>query len=213
MPQKKYLSSQVYSQIKTHILEGKLSPGAPLSENKLCEMFSVSRTPIRNAVKILEREEFLTVVPKFGILIKVLSEAEILQLFEARKILETAIIDLILDKVTADFINTLRKNLEKQKQAFENEDRRAFLNLDEELHLSLARLSGNKYLYNLLLSLREKAFQITYRTLRSRHYVERILEEHRELVDALEEKNRGRALACIKAHLGLSQKYTPTDYT
>ena len=89
-----YLADSVYVALRRALVAGDFHPGEPLTEGELCRRFAVSRTPVREALAKLERDQLVRVVPKKGAFVRSLSHAEIRELYQLREALEALVVRL-----------------------------------------------------------------------------------------------------------------------
>lgn len=191
------LSTQLYDRILARISTGVYPPGKQLKELELCKEFNVSRTPLREA---LFRLVDYGVVENTGRIarVAVLSERDVKELFEVRRVLELEAIRLACGKLTADDFELLDKS-----DPGEYRDSPEFVvacqNFDLQLHRMIGARSGNGLLARKLRKLHDRVQLVCRPT------VER-LHEHREIVAALRAGDRRAAIRAMKVHLGLALK-------
>ncbi len=191
------LSTQLYDRILARISTGVYPPGKQLKELELCKEFNVSRTPLREA---LFRLVDYGVVENSGRIarVAVLSERDVKELFEVRRVLELEAIRLACGKLTADDFEHLDKS-----DPGEYRDSPDFVvacqNFDLQLHRMIGARSGNGLLARKLRKLHDRVQLVCRPT------VER-LHEHREIVAALRTGDRREAIRTMKVHLGLALK-------
>jgi DNA-binding GntR family transcriptional regulator len=191
------LSTQLYDRILSRISTGVYSPGKQLKELELCKEFNVSRTPLREA---LFRLVDYGVVENSGRIarVAVLSERDVKELFEVRRVLELEAIRLAFGKLTADDFDLL-----DQADPGEYRDSPDFVvacqDFDLRLHRTIGARSGNGLLARKLRKLHDRVQLVCRPT------VER-LHEHRDIVEALRSGDRRAAIHAMKVHLGLALK-------
>ena len=111
------LREQVAEQIRTAIIEGRLKPNDHVVEGALTEQFGVSRTPVREALILLEREALIVSVPNRGCFVRAFNEDDVSALFTMRTSLENFAAELIIGKLTDDDLSYLRRLIEIQQHA------------------------------------------------------------------------------------------------
>lgn len=156
------LSEQAFKIIRAAITSNKLKPGDVLTEEKLSEMLSISRTPIRAALQQLVFSGLAETTPTKGIVVANVTEKDVENITVVRKNLETLVMQLLKDYITPKHINILKKINSKEHEIIDNKDdidSVALLDLDSEFHITLAKITENPFLVEII----EKAKLITFR--------------------------------------------------
>lgn len=210
------VTDEAILKIKDMILSGELSPGDRLPpEKELSERLGLSRSSLREAVKALEVIRVLDVRRGDGtyvtsleprLLLEAMSfvvdlhdDSSILELFAVRRILEPAAVALAATHMTADVVRDLRTQIESVNEETSVEGLVAH---DLEFHGAIVATSGNAYLSSLIDSLSSNTVRARiWRGLTQEHSVERTLDEHKAIVDALERGDAGLAKALTTVHI------------
>jgi GntR family transcriptional repressor for pyruvate dehydrogenase complex len=210
------VTDEAILKIKDMILSGELSPGDRLPpEKELSERLGLSRSSLREAVKALEVIRVLDVRRGDGtyvtsleprLLLEAMSfvvdlhdDSSILELFAVRRILEPAAVALAATHMTPDVVQSLRDQIESVNEATSVEGLVAH---DLEFHGAIVATSGNAYLSSLIDSLSSNTVRARiWRGLTQEHSVERTLDEHKAIVDALERGDAGLAQALTTVHI------------
>ena len=182
------LSEKVYQQFKSDLMNGVFPQDEMIIEQTLVERYGVSRTPVREAAMRLVYEGYLKKYPKKGYTIRCVGESELRELEECRFILESGVIDILIQKASDEEIKGLLSYAKDR-----NADRDALIHRSQMFHVNMARLTGNENLVSMLTVLLYKVARPmtssarttfnTYLTLaRSDSYIE---PEHLEIVQAL----------------------------
>ncbi|WP_273128679.1 FadR/GntR family transcriptional regulator [Bacillus weihaiensis] len=200
----------IVSKIRKSLLEGSLKPGELLpSEIKLAEMFGVSRSSVRDALQILESTGVVSRRKRGGTTIRHItiedmaniylpkSETEtLMDLLETREVLEIAVVNLAAKRATEDDLEELEKLIawmeEKPNQAAQ---------ADIAFHLTLARISQNQVMINIIKSLEEIMNRLQEKTIYYPGRLQNIILEHRQIVKAIREKDSELAKDSMKSHL------------
>lgn len=206
-------SDRIIEQITDALLRGEIKPGERLPpERDLALQFSVSRTVVRDAVKMLAGRGILEVRHGSGIYVAVddetvlerltqvnLQDALLSDLFEVRKILETEAAGLAALRRTQHHVDRLRGLI---ADARVHADNVALVSArDAELHLTLAKASKNLIIVKLMLTVLDLLSHGREQTLSIADRIEQSLAEHERIVDAVDEKNAAHARAAMLAHL------------
>ncbi|KUJ75567.1 hypothetical protein AVO42_09690 [Thiomicrospira sp. XS5] len=133
----------IYDRLFDVILEQKLQPGARLTEVPLAEIFGVSRTVVRRALLRLSHEGVVEIKPNVGASVIRTPVEEVSQYFEARRIIECALIRMVVGKLTSYQVETLKSMVREESRYFETSNRAKGLRKSTEFHFLIADLSGN----------------------------------------------------------------------
>jgi DNA-binding GntR family transcriptional regulator len=137
------LTERVYENLKALVSTFRIPPGAKLSEAELAARFGVSRTPVREALNRLLKEGFLIFERNRGFQCRMLAAREVFDLYEVRLALETTAVKLAVERARDEDFATLEHVLARSSAVPEDGSVDAQLDLDEEFHEGVARLSGN----------------------------------------------------------------------
>jgi DNA-binding GntR family transcriptional regulator len=148
----KTANSVVYETLRQQILEGLIFPGAWLREQDLVEQFNVSRTPIREALRRLESEELIEVVPYRGARVRSLSPEDFREEYTVRAALEGFAIELAVSRISDEKIEQLQKISDQMDALLDKENLKAFLEVNRQFHMMLYEESGSNRLVSLIAS-------------------------------------------------------------
>ncbi|MGB1236647.1 MAG: GntR family transcriptional regulator [Pseudomonadales bacterium] len=190
----------VYGHIFDAILEQRLAPGTKLNEESLAEIFSVSRTIIRRALSRLNYEQVVVQRPNRGSTVANPSTEQARQIVLARRVIEKAVIELVVEKATAKQIEQLRNLVSRERQSFDRGDRGTGIRLSGEFHLLLAKIAGNPPLLSFQRSLVSQGSLIIAQY-ESRARAHCSYDEHFALIDAIAAGELERAVELMMHHL------------
>lgn len=128
------LREQVVEQIRTAIIEGRLKPGDHIVENNLTVQLGVSRTPVREALILLERDGLIVSFPHRGSFVRTFSEADVEAIFTMRTTLENFAAERIIEQLDDDDFKTLYGSIEQQRTAIERKDFKHVRSIDMAFH-------------------------------------------------------------------------------
>jgi DNA-binding GntR family transcriptional regulator len=196
------LSARVYNQIKDLILCNEILPGQKLHHQALSERLGVSRTPVREALTRLVQEGHVSFLPNRGFTCKEIRLQEAEELYDLREALEAFAVEKAIDNLTPDALHELSKKLHHYGEDVEKRFTRDRLLYDQELHLEIARISGNETLVKMLTQVFERII-LKRRTdgLYDRTRGTLAHQEHLSLYQAMQERNVLRAVALVRAHI------------
>ena len=190
------------SRLENMILTGAFKLRERLVEAKLAGMFGVSRYWVRDAFKILETKELVTITPFKGVVVSELSEQKVEEIFVIRVALEQLAARFSLEKATPEKIRTLRMLVEKVKEAGCDQSIVAMIEADTRFHDHLFQMSGNLTLHRMINDLRNRSQIIRFAAWSSPDVLNRIFEEHERIVDAIESRDIARLDNLVERHIG-----------
>ena len=194
------LTQRIADSITTAIVERRLMPGTKLAEQKIADVFKVSRTLVRQALMQLSRDRLITLEPARGARVAEPGVLEARQVFEARNMLETAMIKRAATELTAAQIAELREHLRAEANALRRTDVSGRTRLLADFHVVLARMLGNEVLAGMLSDLVSRCSLIAL-MYQSAHSAEHSFDEHVAIVDALEKRDVRACARLMEAHL------------
>lgn len=199
------LYQQVYENIKKSILSGKLEAGEKIIVTKLAEEFSISRTPLREALRQLENEGLL-INKESGLHVIELDVQDFKELYQCRIILEKEVMRMIVHKISETQLDEVKVLLEKADEALETQDYLRLLELNTLFHEKLLESSPNKRAVELIQRTRE--FLLVYRAkmVRNDRSNTGINKEHRQIFEALLERSEEKVLQIVEMHLRNDEK-------
>ena len=187
--------------IRQEILNGQHSSGEIIDEIALANRHEISRTPVREALKMLAKEGLVEIIPRKGCRVKDLTVEAALELYPIVAILESNSIAETCFRITDKEISHLKKIHEEMETACRDGDVELYYSLNMETHKLLPRMSGNEYLANLIEQLRRLMFLTRHKQLSAPGRLSQSLHEHRRLIAALEIRNPAEASRIMKEHV------------
>jgi len=195
------LKDKAYQNIKFEITIGNLKPGLFLTEEKLSKSMHMSRGPIREALNRLEKEGFVSIIPRRGTMVSNITAQEVKDISKIRELLEPL-------AAKESFLRISRLKLKEIKQEFiillskpENkENKMRFFVLDERFHKLLYEKCGNKKLIDILEDFEDHTNWFINLFLKNYSFKESI-KEHLSIIEAIEQKNEDLVAANIILHL------------
>jgi DNA-binding GntR family transcriptional regulator len=197
----KQLHEQVAQNINEMIRKGELRRGQKINETRLCELMGVSRTPIREALRTLNTQGIIDLVPHKGAFVSQFSIQEINDMFEVMSMLEGMCARLAVKKMAAADLKKIERLHEKLEHHYRKKDHKSYLEINEILHVLLQKLTGNKTLNEVANGLRQKILLFRHKQLYEPERFDRSIQEHRDLLDAFRKKDSRLAEKVMKKHL------------
>ncbi len=200
------LRDLVAETLRQAIQEGKLEPGTRLMEIQLAEELGVSRTPIREAIRELEADGFVVMIPRRGTYVADISLKDIAQVFEIRTALEELAAGLAAERITESELEELERILLEISDHIEKQDIDKIIEADVRFHQVLYEASRNTRLEEIIHNLREQVLRFRSVSLKYPGRLEETWQEHRDLVEAIAEHNAARAMKIATKHMENSER-------
>lgn len=197
----KPLREIVFEALREAIINGTLKPGERLMEIQLAEEMGVSRTPVREAIRKLELEGFLVMIPRKGAYVAGLSMKDIADVFEIRGALEGLAAGLAAERITEEEMEELERLLVKIGECIQSDDLNAVIEQDTEFHDVLYKATRNEKLGLIISNLREQIQRYRTASLSSPGRTKIALEEHKQIVEALSERDVEKAQRLAREHI------------
>ena len=195
------LYQEVAERLRQRIFAHELPPGQPIDELRLAAEYGISRTPLREALKVLAAEGLVTLVPRRGAFVSQISGEELDAIFDVLAVLEGHAARRAaerLDEASARQLRQLHEHLEEAARAGAID---AFFEANQAFHAEVLRLAANPFLSATIQDLRQKIRLSRHHSLYDEGRLERSLQEHRELLAALLEGEAEAAERHMRAHL------------
>lgn len=175
----------VYEQLKMQILTGKIVPGTRMMEVELADEMGVSRTPVREAIRKLEKEGLVTIEPRRGAYASDISVKDMVDTLEVREDLEGLAAALAAERMSAEQIEELIKITRGYSEAIKNSDMEKIISYDEQFHKYIVACSGNKTLIQLSETVQELALRFRYLYYDDFSRYENMPVEHKHIIEAI----------------------------
>jgi DNA-binding GntR family transcriptional regulator len=192
-------SNELYDRLREMAIHYKLRPGERINEMELSQLFSTSRTPLREALNRLVAERFLTFVPNRGFYGRAFDQQDIYNLYELRKSIETSAAMLALERATDADIAAVKAFWDDVSRKTASMPAQRLVSLDEEFHLRVVALSGNEEMVRALQAVNARIHFVRWVDLEGRKgggYG-----EHRSLIKALAARDAPRCRAILDSHI------------
>lgn len=195
------LHDQVVARLRTLLVEGVIAPGAKLNERELAELLRVSRTPLREAIKLLAAEGLVDLLPNRGAVAVKLSEADILNTFEMLSGLEAMSGELAAQRITDEELTHIRAMHYEMLAAFTRRDLSNYYRLNALIHQAINQAAKNPVLTSTYESINARVQSLRFRTNQNEAKWKRAIEEHEAMVEALVARDPVAMRAVLVEHL------------
>lgn len=195
------LRDVVFNTLREAILRGDLSPGERLMEIQLAQKLGVSRTPIREAIRMLEQEGLAITIPRKGAEVAHMTLKDMEDVLEVREALDELAVNLACKKITPDQIKELRQRSCDFIEATKGTDIKKIASTDEAFHDVIYQITNNQKLITLLNNLRQQIFRYRIEYLKDPAAYPTLIQEHEEIMKGLEAADKVLATNAMHTHL------------
>ena len=195
------LRDVVFNTLRQAILRGELKPGERLMEVQLAKKLGVSRTPIREAIRKLELEGLVLMIPRRGAEVAEITEKSMRDVLEVRRALEVLAVSLSCERITKEQIEELKKAAEEFDRSLTSDDVTRTAEADVNFHDIIYNSTENQRLIQLLNNLGEQMYRYRVEYLKHREFHPQISKEHKELITYLEAGAKEQAEEKIGVHI------------
>lgn len=195
------LRDVVFHALRKAILTGELKPGERLMEIHLAQELGVSRTPVREAIHKLELEGLVSMNPRRGAQVSEISEKGLRDVLEVRRALDTFCAELACDRITREEEECLKKACLEFEEATKTKDATIIAKADVNFHDIIINSTGNERLISTINNLAEQIYRYRFEYIKDETQHAKLMEEHRNLLDAILCKDSERAAKAARIHI------------
>ncbi len=195
------LHEELVERLQQMIVEGTLAAGAKVPERELCEKLNVSRTPMREALKVLAADGLLILEPNRGARVRPITLHELEEAFPLMGALEALAGELACQHITAAQLKQLRRSHELMLGCFETQDLQGYFKHNQRIHELIMQAAGNETLVQTYRSLASRVRRSRYLANMSAERWQQAVNEHEDILDAIEARDGERLGAILKLHL------------
>ncbi len=195
------LRDVVFQTLREAILKGDLRPGERLMELQLAAKLGVSRTPIREAIRMLEQEGLAVTIPRKGAEVARMTEKDMEDVLQIREALADLAVQVACDKITQEQLERLMATMKNFELAVQAGDLSKIVAYDVEFHDVIYEATDNPKLVILLSNLREQIYRYRVEYLKEKENYPMLIVEHEEIVQALKQKNKERVADAMRNHI------------
>jgi DNA-binding GntR family transcriptional regulator len=195
------LRDVVFNTLRQAILRGELKPGERLMEIHLAEKLGVSRTPIREAIRKLELEGLVTMIPRRGAEVARITEKNLRDVLEVRRELDAFSCELACDRITKQEGEELYRACEEFAAATATRDATVIAAADVKLHDIIVNAAGNERLTEILNNLSEQMYRYRFEYIKDTSNYEKLVEEHRIIYESILKKDKQTAARTARVHI------------
>ncbi len=199
------IRNQVYMHLRDQILNRTIAPSSRLVEAQIAKKIGTSRTPVREALHLLEKDGFIESVPRVGYFVKKLAPDELDEIFEIRLINEKLACRWAIERMDDIGRRALEKNIAKTKAALQQGSPHLFLKYDEEFHEILVKAAGSKHLLDICQQLRRLMLRYRSESIKTEQSVKRGLQGHARILECLKNRDLTSLESELAAHLNVAR--------
>ncbi|MCI6011740.1 MAG: GntR family transcriptional regulator [Firmicutes bacterium] len=191
----------VYEELKRQILIGEIAPGTRMMEVELADVMGVSRTPVREAIRKLEKEGLVTIEPRKGAYASNISIKDMVDVLEVRQGLEGMAAAIASGKITEQQKEELLQVIENYRVAVDSENVEEIIRYDEKFHSMIVSISGNKTLIQVFSTVQELALRFRYIYYDDFNRYENMPKEHQRIEEAIFSGDSEKARIAASDHV------------
>jgi DNA-binding GntR family transcriptional regulator len=200
------LYMDVADRVRELIYQRELSPGDWIDEPELCDQLAISRTPLREALKVLHGENLVELVPRKGCRVREFEYDELLELFPVMASLEGLCANLATRKIKPSEITQLENLHAKLEQYAQAQDVDSYYETNREFHITVQNLAGNRWLQRIAGELRNILILARHRQLTLPGRLQESLKEHRAIMQALKAGDAEASARAMHHHLSSQER-------
>jgi DNA-binding GntR family transcriptional regulator len=195
------LHMQIAATLREMIMTNQLKEGDKINENDLCTSMGISKTPLREALRVLSVEGLISLVPNRGSFVTKPTVAEIKEMFEVMSVLEGVCARAATARMTAAEFDAIERLHAKLEQEYASRNQKQYIRINNQYHKYIQQLAGNRTLNQIVNGLRDKILLYRFQSLNLPGRFDDSIEEHRELLEAFRQRAPQRAETIMKRHL------------
>ena len=191
----------VFHTLREAILKGELKPGERLMELQLASKLGVSRTPIREAIRMLELEGLAVTFPRKGAEVAKMTEKDMEDVLQIRRALDELAVGLACDNMTEEKLEQLYKAMIRFEESTRSGDVKQTAQTDMEFHEVIYQAADNPKLVNMLNNLREQMYRYRVEYLKNDDVYPRLIEEHKKIYEGLKQNDKETVVEIVGYHV------------
>lgn len=195
------LRDVVFNTLRQAILTGELKPGERLMEIHLANKLGVSRTPIREAIRKLELEGLVTMIPRRGAEVAQITGKSLQDVLEVRRSLDALCAELACERISDAELLSLKEACTRFEEAIKTQNSRTIAEADVALHDIIIQATGNRRLVQLVNNLAEQMYRYRFEYIKDFSMHPRLIEEHRAIYEAIKNKDKKAAAQAAVTHI------------
>lgn len=195
------LRDVVFNTLRQAILTGELKPGERLMEIHLANKLGVSRTPIREAIRKLELEGLVIMIPRRGAEVAQITKRSLKDVLEVRRALDALCVELACDRISEEELEQLNQACIRFEEAVKTKNTKQIAHADVALHDIILMATGNTRLISLVNNLAEQMYRYRFEYIKDENWHAKLVQEHRMIYESIVKKDKKTAAELAKMHI------------
>ena len=195
------LRDVVFNTLREAILKGELKPGERLMELQLAAKLGVSRTPIREAIRMLEQEGLAVTIPRKGAEVAKMTEKDMEDVLQIREALDELAAKIACEQISEEQLEELVATMHEFEESTKTDNVKKIAEADVQFHDIIYQSTGNPKLVNMLNNLREQMYRYRVEYLKDENNYPTLMKEHKDIVEGLVRKNKMQVTATMHQHV------------
>ena len=196
----------IYTQLKNAIINGDIAPDERIVETKYADIFRVSRTPVREAIRMLELEGLVIMIPRRGAQVAQITEQDLNDVLEVRLGLEELAVRFACERITDEEIKALGLAVKEFEKKMSNNELSAQAEADVKFHEIIYGATHNRRLIQIINNIREQMYRYRIEYLKDVESRKTLVKEHYEICDALKRRDAESAVEKMCIHIRNQQE-------
>jgi DNA-binding GntR family transcriptional regulator len=196
------LPDQIAAALRRLIITGRLAPGSRINESELASTYHISRSPIREALRILQQEGLVVMEPRRGAFVRRLTEVEVAEVYDVKAMLEGHATALAARRIDTPGLDALSACVERMGHDATRPDPAGYIERTREFHDLIVRASANRTLAGLYHALDQQIHWLRSLSLSRPGRIAQSLADHRAILDAIANRDEPRAERLAREHIG-----------
>ena len=200
------LRDVVFNTLREAILKGELKPGERLMELQLAAKLGVSRTPIREAIRMLEQEGLAVTIPRKGAEVAKMTEKDMEDVLQIREALDELAAKIACEQISEEQLEELVATMHEFEESTKTDNVKKIAEADVKFHDIIYQSTGNPKLVNMVNNLREQMYRYRFEYIKDFSQHERLVEEHKVIYESIVKKDKETASNMAKVHIDNQKK-------
>ena len=199
------LTDEIADIVRERILKGEYEIGEKIKENQIASELRVSRTPIREAFKLVENEGLIDYIPNRGCFAKGFTKQDVEDIYAVREALEEMAVRWAVARISENEIDEMEEQCDLMEFYTRKKDKKKVMEMNTSFHEVIYASAESRFLAQVLRSYKDYIDKTRKSVFYEQSYLEAILQEHRAILEGIRERNEEKAVAAMARHLERSQ--------
>lgn len=209
---RRYLHDEAATRLREMISSGALKPGDRVNESELAEAFGISRTPMREAIKMLAAEELLEILPNYGPRVRLINARELKDMLEVIAVLEATAGEQACENITDSEVDRINDIHDAMIKDWSEGDFPSYFLRNRQIHDAIVLASRNETLQRLYTSLSGRIQVARYSSEKTPEQWQKVLREHEDMVRYLRDRDGPALFAVLREHVRSQEKVIAAAY-